>query len=126
MAPGCMQRASEFEKKGGTDECRTNKTVSEVVTVKAIEENRRIVLQFAGSRVPTIAELTFTPHKGNTTFVSITERGWTTEGDALLETIVGNTEGWTLVLSALKALLEHQIILTVVADRFPAGLEKNA
>ncbi len=96
------------------------------VTVKTIEENRRIVLQWAASAEPTIAELTFTPYKGTSTFVSITESGWTKEGDELLKTIVGTTEGWTLVLAALKAFLEHQVKLTVIEDRFPKGLEQHA
>jgi len=34
-----------------------------------------------------------------------------------------STGGFTMVLSALKALLEHDVVLTVVADKAPAGLE---
>jgi len=29
-------------------------------------------------------------------------------------------------LAALKAFLEHQVILTVIEDRFPKGLEQHA
>jgi uncharacterized protein YndB with AHSA1/START domain len=100
--------------------------LSAQVNVKTIEENRRIVLQWAASAEPTTAELTFTPYKDDNTFVSITESGWTREGDELLKTIVGTTEGWTLVLAALKSYLEHQVILTVIEDRFPKGLAKHA
>jgi hypothetical protein len=38
---------------------------------------------------------------------------------------ISSTEGFALVLSGLKALLEHNVILHLVADRFPKGLEKR-
>jgi hypothetical protein len=37
--------------------------------------------------------------------------------------VAGSTGGFSLVLCALKALLEHNVVLAVVADRFPKGLE---
>jgi hypothetical protein len=35
---------------------------------------------------------------------------------------IESTEGFTLVLAGLKALLEHRVRLNLVADRFPGGL----
>jgi hypothetical protein len=36
--------------------------------------------------------------------------------------VAGSVEGFSLVLAALKAFLEHGIRLAVVADRFPKGI----
>ena len=36
------------------------------------------------------------------------------------------TEGFTLVLAGLKALLEHGMRLNLVADRFPKGMETHS
>jgi hypothetical protein len=42
-------------------------------------------------------------------------------GDDLAAAALGSMGGFTWVLAALKAYLEHDIVLTVVADRFPDG-----
>jgi len=36
-----------------------------------------------------------------------------------------STGGFTIVLAGLKALLEHNIQLNLVADRFPKGLTEH-
>jgi uncharacterized protein YndB with AHSA1/START domain len=89
------------------------------VSIQRVERDRFISFTWMAYGIPTLVEMTFTPHEAGTTFVSIVEKGWDANDERLIETIVGDTEGWTLVLSALKALLEHNVILTVVADRFP-------
>ncbi len=61
----------------------------------------------------------------NTTFVSITNTGFSGDGDEIVKQAIESTEGFTLVLSGLKALLEHNIILNLVPDRFPKD-SKNA
>jgi hypothetical protein len=38
--------------------------------------------------------------------------------------VAGSTEGFSLVLAGLKAFLEHNIRLNLVADRFPKGIEE--
>jgi hypothetical protein len=67
----------------------------------------------------------FTPHTDDTTFVAITETGFTGDGDSLVEQVTTSTQGFTLVLAGLKALLEHTIRLNLVADRYPKGLEEH-
>lgn len=64
-------------------------------------------------------EWKFAPQKAGTTFVSITESGWTGSADDLLEYVANSTQGFTWTLAGLKALLEHGIQLNLVADRFP-------
>jgi uncharacterized protein YndB with AHSA1/START domain len=99
--------------------------VSAAVTVKVIEPNRRIVIEWPGYSGLTTVEWLFTPHTDNTTFVRITESGFMGDGDALLKQVADSTQGFMLVLAGLKALLEHHLRLNLVADRYPAGLEAH-
>jgi uncharacterized protein YndB with AHSA1/START domain len=93
--------------------------VSIPVRVKAIEENKRILIEWPGYGTPTTVEWTFTPRPDNTTFVSITNSGFSGTDDEKVKQALDSTEGFTLVLAGLKALLEHSIRLNLVGDRFP-------
>jgi uncharacterized protein YndB with AHSA1/START domain len=94
------------------------------VTVKVIEPNRRILIEWDGYSGRTIVEWKFASHGNSTTFVSITESGWIGDGDQLVEYASNSTQGFTWTLAGLKALLEHNIRLNLVADRFPKGPEE--
>jgi uncharacterized protein YndB with AHSA1/START domain len=100
-------------------------SISIKVTAKAIEPNKRIVIEWPGYSGPTVVEWTFSPQKDNTTFVSITEAGFTGDGDELVKQVTDSTQGFTLVLAGLKAFLEHNIRLNLVTDRFPEGIEEH-
>src|SRR2546423_4090461 len=91
------------------------------VTATVIEPNRRIVIEWDGYSGRTTVEWRFVSRKDGTTFVSITESGWTGDGDKLVEYARNSTQGFTWMLAGLKALLEHDIRLNLVADRFPDG-----
>jgi uncharacterized protein YndB with AHSA1/START domain len=91
------------------------------VSVKAVEQNRRILIEW--DNPTTSVEWVFTPQADNNTFVSITNTGFHGDGDAIVRQAIDSTEAFTLVLSGLKAFLEHGVILNLVADRFPQGLE---
>ncbi len=91
------------------------------VNVKAVEENKRILIEWGGYGTPTTVQWVFTPRDDGTTFVSITEAGFS--GDESVTQAISSTEAFTMVLAGLKALLEHKIVLNLVADRFPGGLE---
>ncbi len=99
--------------------------ISIPVTAKAIEPNQRIVIEWPGYSGPTTVEWTFAPQTDGTTFVSITEAGFTGDGDDLVKQVTGSTQGFTLVLAGLKALLEHNVRLNLVADRYPQGIEEH-
>ena len=99
--------------------------VSASVTVKAIEQNKRIVIEWPGYSGLSTVEWIFAPQKDDSTFVSITEAGFTGNGDELVKQVTDSTEGFTLVLVGLKALLEHKIQLNLVADRYPKGIEEH-
>jgi uncharacterized protein YndB with AHSA1/START domain len=95
------------------------------VRVKAIEEKKRILIEWSNDDAPTTVEWIFTPRADNTTFVSVTNTGFRGEGDEVVKQAIDSTEGFTLVLAGLKALLEHNITLNLVSDRFPDALKKS-
>ena len=94
------------------------------VAVKAVEPNRRIVVEWAaGGERPTTIEWTFTALPDETTFVSIVNSGFRGGLDEVVQQALDATEGFAFVLAGVKALLEHDVRLNLVADRFPRGLE---
>jgi uncharacterized protein YndB with AHSA1/START domain len=95
------------------------------VTVKAVEPNKRILVEWPGEGGPSTIEWTFTARPDGTTFVSITNGGFSGEPDAVVAQAIGSTEGFTFVLAGAKALLEHNIRLNLVPDRHPDGREKS-
>jgi uncharacterized protein YndB with AHSA1/START domain len=99
--------------------------ISIPVIAKAIEPNKRIVIGWPGYSSPTTVEWTFAPQKDGTTFVSITEAGFTGNGDELVKQVTDSTQGFSLVLAGLKALLEHNVKLNLVPDRYPEGIEEH-
>lgn len=99
--------------------------VSIEVTAKAVEPNERIVIEWPGYSGPTIVEWKLTATGDDTTFVDITESGFTGTGDELAKFMADSTEGFALVLAGAKALLEHGVQLNLVADRFPKGIDAH-
>ncbi len=93
------------------------------IIVKTLDENERILVEWPADGTPTTVEFVFTPRADNTTFVGITEKGFGGDEREIIEQAIGSTEAFTLVLCGLKALLEHDLVLNLVADRFPDGLE---
>ena len=98
---------------------------SALVNVRAIDLNRRILIEWSAYGAPTTVEWVFTSRPDNTTFVSITNSGFPGDQDQIVKHAIESTEGFALVLSGLKALLEHNIVLNLVPDRFPDAI-KNA
>ncbi|WP_373228543.1 SRPBCC family protein [Cohnella sp.] len=84
------------------------------VDVKEVEENKRILIELG-----TTVEWIFTPRAENETFVSIINTGFEGDGDDIVKQAIDSTEGFTIVLCGLKALLEHNIVLNLVADKAP-------
>ena len=96
--------------------------VSVDVTAKAIEQNERILIEWGPPGAPTTTvEWVFTSRPDRTTFVSITNSGFSGDGDEVVKQALDSTGGFTLVLAGLKAFLEHNINLNLIGDRFPEG-----
>jgi len=99
--------------------------ISIPVTVKAIEPSQRILIEWPGQSGPATVEWLFTSLEDGSTFVSITNSGLAGGGDELVKQATDSTQGFTLVLAGLKALLEHGVRLNLVADRYPKGIEEH-
>ena len=99
--------------------------VSSRVCVKEVDENSRVRFSWSGYTPdnPTTVEFRFLPMPDDTTYVQVTETGFTGTGDELVRYVADSTGGFTFLVSALKALLEHDVVLGLVADAHPAGPE---
>lgn len=95
--------------------------VSTDVEVKEIEPNKRIVVDWGNRGDMTTVEWVFTPYEDDKTYVTITNSGFHGDGDRVVSGALDSKGGFTWVLAALKALLEHNINLNVIADAFPEG-----
>jgi uncharacterized protein YndB with AHSA1/START domain len=94
--------------------------VSTQVEVKAIEPNKRILIEWDGG--DTAVEWQFSPRGADATFVTVTNYGFKGSPDEIVAQALDSTGGFTIVLCGLKAWLEHNIQLNLVADRAPDNL----
>ena len=90
--------------------------VSDNVYVKEIEPNKRILIE---SMDGTAVEWIFTSRADDETFVTIKNSGFAGNGDEIVSQAIDSMGGYTMVLCGLKALLEHNMILNLVADKAP-------
>ena len=95
------------------------------VRVLEIEEDKRILMDWGAYGGATKVEWLFTPYMGDSTFVSVTNSGFSGDGDAVVNSALDSTGGFTLVLAGLKSWLEHGIQLNLVADRFPKDIRNH-
>ena len=93
--------------------------VSADVRVKDVKKNSQIVVEW-GDEVNgfTTVEWRFVPHD-NATFVTISEHGYRGSGDEVVAKAIDSMGGFSFVLAAAKAWLEHGIVLALVADHAP-------
>ena len=89
------------------------------VRVKALEENRRILIDWGGPEEFTTVEWLFTARADDSTWASVTNSGFQGDGGSVVSQALDSMGGFTLVLAAAKVFLEHGINLNIVADRFP-------
>jgi uncharacterized protein YndB with AHSA1/START domain len=87
------------------------------VRVKELEPDRRILLEWG--EPPSPVEWLFTPFADRGTVVSISTWGFAGTPDEVLAKAVDSMGGFTNVLAGLKALLEHNVRLNLVADHRP-------
>jgi len=98
--------------------------VSSEVSVIGFEQDRRLRFTWSGydpSR-PTTVEFRFVP-RAEGTYVHVTETGFSGDGDTQVSRALDSTQGFTFLLSSLKAFLEHDVVLRVVLDAHPADLQ---
>ena len=92
------------------------------VDVKNIETGKRILVEWQAYDGPTTIEWIFKPLPDGTTFVTITNSGFSGDGENRVKQALESTEGFTFVLAGAKAWLEHSLQLNLVADRFPQSM----
>jgi uncharacterized protein YndB with AHSA1/START domain/ketosteroid isomerase-like protein len=92
------------------------------VKVRAVEENARILVDWPVYGTPTSLEWTFMPRLDGTTFVSVTNKGFPGTRTRAMQHALDATEGFAFVLAGAKAVLECDVELELVRDRFPDGL----
>jgi uncharacterized protein YndB with AHSA1/START domain len=96
------------------------------VSVRAVEVDKRILIEWSSNGGnSTTVEWLFTARADNTTFVTITESGFSGNGDEVVRKALGSQGGFTFLLSGLKAFLEHGIALNLTADHAPDAVRKN-
>ena len=91
--------------------------ISTTVIPKEIVQNHKIVFEW--DNTTKTVEIHFKELDDDSTFVTITESGFSQKGDELIAAIKDSTGGFTTVLDGLKAFMEHRINLNLIADKFP-------
>lgn len=94
--------------------------VSAQVHVLEIEPNKRVVVEWAGAnQSATTVEWLLTPRANNATYVSIRQRGFKGSLDEIVNQAIDSTGGFSFHLAGMKAVLEHDIDLNLIADHHP-------
>lgn len=98
----------------------------DTVDILQVKKNESISLQWALGELTTTVKMNFKSRLGDTTLVSVTEEGfWETKlaDDQNIEDkinlMLGQNGGWNLVLCNMKAWLEHELDLNLIADHHP-------
>lgn len=96
--------------------------VSAAINVTEIIPNQRIQFEWPSGEEESnfrTVDISFEEKSQKTTFVHVIERGFDRNSEQLIEEITGQTEGWALVLSNMKAFLEFGIKLNLIMDHKP-------
>jgi uncharacterized protein YndB with AHSA1/START domain len=99
--------------------------VSTHVDVKAIEMNKRILMEWDPDN-PTSVEWTFEARDKDRTFVIIKNWGFRGDAEKVLAEAMNSTGGFTFVLAGMKVFLEHGIEPNLVVDHAPDALVAGA
>ena len=92
------------------------------VDVKAIEDNKRILIEWNGPENPSLVEWNFEPKGKDRTFVTVKNWGFAADANKAVNEAINSTGGFSFLLAALKAYLEHGIELNLVLDHAPDSL----
>lgn len=87
------------------------------VHVKSMEPPHRILIEWDDPPLP--VEWRFEPRPDGTTLVTISNWGFQGSDEAVIRRALDSMGGFAFVLAGLKALLEHNIALNLVADHYP-------
>ncbi len=96
--------------------------VSAIAKATEITPYENIKFDWIGNGETTQVQITFKTIAPQSTYVSITHKGFIQSGEELMKTLKDSTGGFTMVLAGLKAYLEHGIKLNLIGDKFPEEL----
>lgn len=96
---------------------------SAVVRVKELREPERILIEWGDGETFTPVEFKFEPWGDRATHVHVTESEIDVDPDQMIARVADSTGGFTMMLCAAKALLEHDIELKAVDDRNPDNVD---
>jgi uncharacterized protein YndB with AHSA1/START domain len=99
------------------------------VVIREFVPDMRIVMEWGATGEMTTVEWEFDDRGDQTTFLTVTSHDFARAGvdsagripREAVEQALDSTGGFTLVLAAMKAYLEHGIELNLVRDRYPDG-----
>ena len=92
------------------------------VDVKAIELNKRILIEWNGPENPSTVEWTFEDKGDDRTFIVVKNWGFNGDADKVVSETIDSTGGFTFLLAGLKVFLEHGIEPNFVLDHAPDAL----
>lgn len=92
------------------------------VYVRAVEQNKRILIEW--DELPCPVEWLFTSRSDDTTLVTISNWGFHGSDEEAIAQAIDSKGGFTMVLAGLKAWLEHNIELNLVADHNPGAVKE--
>lgn len=100
--------------------------VSDIVDILEVKSNEYISLEWKLGDLKTKVEMEFESHSDTSTLFKVTESGFWDydpgEDEKLKEKInlmLGQNGGWNLVLCNMKAWLEYELNLNLIADHNP-------
>lgn len=96
------------------------------VDVKAIDPDRRILIEWDGYNSRNLVEWVFAPRGGDQTFVTVSERGFSGDADQVVKQALDSTGGFNLLLAGLKFFLEHGVEPNLVVDHNPDAIVEGA
>jgi uncharacterized protein YndB with AHSA1/START domain len=100
--------------------------VSDQVDVKAFEPNKRILMEWGSEGdARTTVEWVFESRADDETYIVVTNSGFKGTDDEIVQAALDSMGGFTTVLCGAKALLEHDLQLNLVADKFPDAWVKQ-
>ena len=99
--------------------------VSTVADVKAVEENRRILIDWDGPDNPTSVEWTFEPRGEDRTLVTVKNWGFRGDAEKVVAAAMDSTGGFSFLLAGLKVFLEHGVEPRLVEDHAPDALAEG-
>lgn len=97
--------------------------ISTQVLVKEIGPNRKIIIEWG--KPATTVSFEFNALSEEKTYVVIKNYGFRETDSDLIAVIKDSTGGFTTVLDGLKAYLEHNINLNLIADKFPKEVSNH-